>query len=274
MNKVILNKPIALLLAAATCLLMILPLRTLLAEVQSGRVGYLLDDPATGGRDVVDVSEETLPAYEQAARALRAAIALDPGKSRNHKALAELDVKRGLWAETMEGMQGHASRSSKEDFRQAIEGVRASVALEPTNPDYHLALGSLYDITGKDAEYSGREYTLAVNSYPVNSPLRYAVAMRYLLTGRNTKALEQASELARTDETYKMGDSVREKLIMQRSTPQYQAWLSNSYLYKSFEIAWRAADRQMDKVREIAPQDDQAREVLRLFQETKGIEQR
>jgi tetratricopeptide (TPR) repeat protein len=270
MTKVTLNKSLALFLAAAVCALAILPLRTLLAEYQSGRVAVLLDDPTTEGRDVLDLSAETLPVYEQALEALRSVAKLDPGKSRHHQALAELRHKLGTWSEAVEAMGGAQLRSSRADLEQALTSMREAIRLEPANPDLHLALGTYYDMMGREPSASDAEYRRAIGLFPHNSPLRYSVAMRYLLTGRREQAWEQAQVLAKIDDSYELPDTARGGFSRDLRTSWYMAMLAQSYLYRSYEIAWRSGPHSTDTIDAMTPKNVDADAGRGLFLEMQG----
>jgi tetratricopeptide (TPR) repeat protein len=255
-------------------LLLIYPCRALLADYYYNRAAGILNDPATEFRDVVDISAETMPAYREAIAALEKASSLMPSRSIYYKALAELHVQLGKWSETMmdmnEPLPGGAP-SKAEAIEKARNCLMAAVSLEPLNPDYHLALGQLYDMTG-DFVSSEREYKAAVLAAPHNAALRYSVAMRYLLMGEKEKALEHARALAVMDDSYLIPGTPRKQFMMERRTPEYLAILSGSYLYKSFEITWRASDKDVSMVNKTVPGNEDARDVLRLFVEWKGID--
>ena len=112
----------------------------------------------------------------------------------------------------------------------------------------------------------------AVHAAPRNAALRYAVAAQYLLKGKKKEALEHASALAGMDDSYMLPDSINKTLTMERQPPEYRAFLSRSFLFKAFEIAWRASDKDISLVKTMVPSNDDAQEVLRLFLEMKGVE--
>ena len=255
-------------------LLLIYPCRALLAEYYYNRVAGILDDPATEHRDVADISAETMPQYREAIASLERAAALAPARAAYLKVLAELYVRLGTWAGVMKGMDEPLpadALSKAEAFEKAMNCLKTAVFLEPLNPDYRLALGQLYDMAGDPAS-SEREYKAAVLAASHNAALRYSVAMRYLLMGKKDEALEHARALAAMDDSYLLPESPRKELMLEQRPPAYLSMLANSYLFKSLEIAWRASDKDIVVVKNMVPLDREAREVLRLFLEGKGIE--
>ena len=120
-----------------------------------------------------------------------------------------------------------------------------------------------------DARLADRELKRAADAYPASAPLRYALAMHYLLTGRKGDALEQARVLARIDDSYITPESARKADIMERQTPGYLSWLSRSYLYSALEIAWRVS-KDPEVVKGIAPDTPDASQVVQLFMEARA----
>ncbi|MBI5204614.1 MAG: tetratricopeptide repeat protein [Nitrospirae bacterium] len=235
------------------------PARALMADYYYNRVSRILDDRSTEHRDFKAISGDTMASYNDAIKSLNKAAAIVPSRPVYYKALSDIYAKLGRWAENMDAVNAPLpadAPSSQEAFRTAIKHLNKAISLEPTNPDYHLALGRLYDATAGDRPYSDNEFQRALKAYPVNAPLRSAVAKHYLLTGKNGDALEQARILARIDESYRA------------SAPARLA----SYLFGAFEIAWRVSG-DTEVVKGMAPDNPDAKEVLRLFLEWKGIEE-
>jgi tetratricopeptide (TPR) repeat protein len=154
--------------------------------------------------------------------------------------------------------------SGRDAADRAFFHLRQAIKLEPTNPDYHLALGRLYDTGRGDPNLAAGELRKAVDAFPVNAPLRYSVAMQYLLTGRNGDALEQARRLARLDDSYILRKSEYHTDMIERQTPGYLSMLAGSYLYSALEIAWRVS-RDPEVVKGIAPDNPDADRVVQLF---------
>jgi hypothetical protein len=96
--------------------------------------------------------------------------------------------------------------------------------------------------------------------------------MRYLLMGKKDEALEHARALAAMDDSYLLPESPQKELMLEQRHPAYLSMLANSYLFKSLEITWRASDKDIVVVKNMVPLDREARGVLRLFLEGKGIE--
>ena len=163
--------------------------------------------------------------------------------------------------------------SKKEAFDNAMTNIQKAVLLEPTNPDYHLLLGQLYDTVFGDAARADGELQKALEAYPVNAPLRYSVATHCFLMGRKGEALEQARLLAKIDDSYSIPDDdpVRKNLIIGKRDEVYLSMLYNSYLFRALEIAWRVSG-DPEVVKGIAPDTPDAKEVVQAFMEWKGIE--
>jgi len=255
-----------------TALLPAYPVRALLADYYYGRMESILDDPETEFRDALGISAETIPVYLSAIGALEKAVALAPSKTRYRKALFELYFKLGAWAGAMEGLGEllpPGALTKNEAFQIALDCLTTATALEPLNPDFHLALGQLAEAMGLPS--SAAEYEAAVHIAPHNSGLRYAVAMRYLLSGRNKEALEHAEALAAMDDSYVVPESPAKQLILERRATTYISLLENSYLMKALELGWRASNKDVAAVRNLVPTGDEAWEVWRLFRERKGL---
>lgn len=258
-------------------ILLSFPVRALMADYYYNRVEHVLDDKSTDYLDVQPISADTMSNYINAIKYMENAAALVPSRSVYLKALSGIYSKLGRWAVNMESLKAQLPEkavSGKEAFENAHKYIDKAISLEPTNPDYHLALGKLYDEKLSDSLLAEREFKKALLAYPVNAPLRYAVARHYLLTGRKGDALEQARILAGIDESYTFSDpeSIEAKLMAERRTPAYLSKLYRSYLFGAFEIAWRVSEDK-DVVKGMAPDNPDAREVVRLFLEWKGVEE-
>ena len=256
-----------------TTLLLVHPVRALIADYSYGSVETLLDDPATEVRDTLDISAETMPAYLHAIDALEKTAALVPSKALYHKALSALYFRIGAWTDDMEGFgeplpAGALAKNAA--FQKAWECLSAAVGLEPLNPDYHLALGRLTEAMGLPS--SSREYEAAAQIAPHNAGLRYAVAMRYLLSGRKAEALKHAEALAAMDDSYLVPESSAKQLTLERRTPAYLSAVTNSYLMKALELGWRASNKDIGIVRNMVPTGEEAWEVWRLFRERQGLD--
>jgi tetratricopeptide (TPR) repeat protein len=252
----------------------LLSARDLVADHYYGRVAGILDDKATEELDLKPISESSMPDYIEAVRSLKTASSLVPSRSAALKALSDLYARLGRWAETMESLNAPlpaAALSKKDAFENAITYLQRAVSLEPTNPDYHLALGELYETARRDATRADAEFVKAMEAFPINEPARYAVAMHYLLTGRKAEALNQARLLARLDDSYIIPESPKKTYMIERRPPAYLSMLYNSYLFRALEIAWRVS-KDSDVIRGIAPDTPDAREVLQAFMEWKGID--
>jgi tetratricopeptide (TPR) repeat protein len=259
---------------ALICLLAIFPMRALVATALYSVTSRVLDDTTTEGLDVVPVSGESLPAYNRALTLLARAALWDPGNADYPKALSKLYMRLGTWAEIMEGMGEKLPEGmlpGKEAQERAEALLKRAIELEPANPDYHLALGQWYARAGR-AGYD-QELQRAVELYPENSPLRFAVAIQYLLAKENGKALEQAKILAARDDSYILLNVTERELQRARRTEFYRAFLAKSYLFQSLEITWRATNKNVNAIKSMVPDDPDARETAQLFFELKGVEE-
>jgi tetratricopeptide (TPR) repeat protein len=231
-----------------TAFLLSFPVRAFIADYYYNRVSAILDNKSTEYLDVKEISAGTMPDYLAAIKSLEKSATLHPTMSIYYKALSDIYARLGIWADTMEAMNEALpvhTLSSKVAFVYATSYLKTAISLEPTNPDYHLALGQLYDTIGADSSVAEKELTRAINAYPVNAPLRYAVASHYLLTGRTGDALEHTGVLARIDD---------------------------SYIFSALEIAWRVSG-DPEVVKGIAPDNPDARAAVELFLEWKGMEE-
>ncbi|MEI6262716.1 MAG: tetratricopeptide repeat protein [Deltaproteobacteria bacterium] len=121
-------------------------------------------------------------AYFAAVDALQKAAAIAPSRALYQSALADLYSRLGKWSEVMQSLNAAIpdnAISPAEGSDKALFHLQRAVALEPTQPDVHLALGQLYDSRGEPGPAS-EELNKAASAFPVNAPLRYAIALHYL----------------------------------------------------------------------------------------------
>jgi len=255
-------------------LLSVLSVRTFLGAYHYGKVPGILDDRSSEESvTVMDVSEETVPAYQDAIRMLGRAQGYDPSRALYRKALADIYARLGGWSKTMELLDAPlpgGSLSSDEAFEHVTTNIREAIRRQPTNPDNHLAYGHISWETNKVA-IAGSEYKKTVNAYPWNSSLRYAVVMEYFASGMQEDAQEQARELAGIDDSYKMTESVTMQSAVERRTPYYLRKLSGSYLFKAFEVIWRTSNKDVTMLQGIVPDNDEARDAFEIFLESKDV---
>jgi tetratricopeptide (TPR) repeat protein len=246
------------------------PIRDLTADYYYRQVPDILDDETTEGLDVMLISERTMPAYLAAIGALQKAAAIAPLRSLYQRAISDLYNRLGKWSEIMLSLNAPIPANAilpADASDKALYHLQRAVALEPAHPDIHLALGLLYDNRGEPG-LASEELKKAANAYPVNAPLRYAIALHYLTSGRKGDALEQARVLAKIDDSYIIADSVQKGYILERQPPGYIFMLTRSYLYGALEIAWRvSADPEV--VKGIAPDTPDAAAVVHLFVNSK-----
>lgn len=283
-----LNKEQSLILVAViiifTAAMVYLPMKTLRSEYYYNRMTNDLDDSSTEYIDVIPISGDSIAHYNKAIRSLEKASAILPTETMYLKALADIYARLGKWQEVMDVLDetprkdappffkgGVGGVLSEDPYPKAIASLNKATSLEPTNPDYHLALGQLYDEINKTSD-ADKEFTRAIKAYPINAPLRYELAIHCLNTGRKGDALEHARILAGIDTSYILPDSAKNRQMAERNMPSYTAILYNSYLFKALEIGWRVS-RDTEAVKGIAPDNPDADEVVRLFMESKGVEE-
>ena len=256
-------------------ILLLLSLRMLIGDWCYSRVADVLDDRTTDEMDVVAISESSLPVYGKAEALLQESVHLVPWKSQYPKTLSDLSARMAAWAEAMKTMNAHVPSGGTPLPSGSDEAVRLllqAIALEPTNADYHLALGQLYRDRNQQ-EPMNRELQLAGQAGPVKAGLQYAIAVQFLLAHQPEKAVEQAGIVAARDDSYVIYDPLLLKTMREQRNADYVALLSGSYLLQAFEITWRASGRDREAVKRIVPDNEQAREVARIFWEAKAIEQ-
>ena len=251
------------------------PVRDIAADYHYRRVASLLKDGTSEDYVVMPISEKSMPAYLAAIGALQKAAAIIPSRSLYHNALADLNTRLGKWSEVMLSLKAPVPADAVSPAgasNQAMFHLQQAIADEPAHPDFHLALGRLYDHLDEPG-LAYDELKKAEHTYPVNAPLRYALAAHYLVTGRKGDALEQARALAKIDDSYIISDSVSavtRGLILERQSPEYLSMLKSSYLYGAFEIAWRVS-QDPEVVKGIAPDTPDAAPVLQLFLDSKDV---
>jgi len=265
------SRVVILLLAA---LLLYFPATSFLADYHYGRVTTILDDPATDYIDFKPLLPANLPDYLAAVRAAERAQALDPLCATYAVAVAEQYTRLGRWATAlkMPGIPLPAGTPEPDvSFRQAELNLQSAIRLEPTNPDYHLALADIYEVYRKDPQRVDAELKLAVAAFPFNGAVRHAVTMHYLLAGRNAEALAQARTLAQNDDSYLLSESPQKAYTLDLMPRWYMDHLSRSYLFSSLEIAWRAT-RDPQIILSMVPKSREANNVLELFFDSKGMD--
>jgi O-antigen ligase/tetratricopeptide (TPR) repeat protein len=254
--------------------LLYFPARTFFADHYYSRVAYLLDDPSTINLDVLPISEKTTGNYDRAIESLKKAISINPYISSYHSELGSIYSRLGKWMVVMKGMNSRVSENTEhweEAYDSSTGYLLSAVMLEPTNPWHHLSLGQINDIRGENPDVSEREFGRALMLAPTDISLRYTIATHYLLNGKEGDALEQARNVAFLDTSYLPPDTIRGFLMSEMMTPAHISRMYNSYLFKALEIAWRIT-RDPHVVKGISPDTKEAKEVVRLFLESKGYE--
>ena len=255
-------------------MLLYFPASSFMADYHYGRISRILDDPATDYLDMMPLLLATLPDYRAALHAAERAHALEPNQALYAATVAEQYARLGRWAAALELTNSPLPTGvPKQDhsFRQAERYLQTAVRLEPTNPDYHLALADIYDVYRKDTVKVDAELKLAAEAFPINGAVRNAVAMHYLLAGRKNEALAQARQLAKSDDSYKLYESPQKADTLERMPQWYVNMLYRSYLFNALEIAWRVT-RNPQVVQSMVPDSPEAQIVLGVFMDSKGIE--
>jgi tetratricopeptide (TPR) repeat protein len=247
----------------------------LIADRYAYAAETMLDDTLTEERDVLDLSEESLPAYLKAIENLEMARALTPLNADHARALTDVYSSIKVWQEAMKtmGAEGLDGMPSGKDLHDAVfYNAKKAVMLDPSNADHLLLLGRMYAADGM-REAALKQWIKAIESYPVNGAIRYAAALQMLMLGLHEQAREQARFLAGTDDSYRLDDDdPSANLIRERRPPGYEARLAGSYLYKAMEITWRTSGKDLKTTLEIVPDNFDAREAVRIFSENKGID--
>ena len=259
----------------AVLLVLVHPCRTLLAAVYSSRAADALYDPDPNNAAVLSISGENMPAYLSAVTLRKKAIALYPGHPEYLKALADIYLRMGQWADTMENLGASLPQGmplKQEAYEVSKQLLMEAISIEPTNSDLHLAVAQYYSMSQGYSTVADQELRKAVQASPGNTELRYAVAMQYLLMGMNQQALEHARVLARIDDSYLLSPSVRNKFVAEMKTSEYMRHLSQSYLFKAYEIAWRASEMNISVIGLMTTDVSETLAVQQLFLESKGVE--
>ena len=255
-------------------LLLFFPATSLMADYQYGRISRILDDPATECLDIKPLLSSTLPDYLSALHAAETAHRQEPLQALYAATVAEQYTRLGRWATALKLTESPLSTGLPERdtlFSQAERYLQVAIKLEPTNPDYHLALADIYEIYRKDPVKVDIELKLAGDAFPFNGAVRNAVARHYLLAGRNNEALEQARLMALRDDSYILNESPWKGATLERMPQWYMDMLYKSYLYNAFEIAWRIT-RDSKVIQSMMPDPPEAMNVLEAFIDNKGIE--
>jgi tetratricopeptide (TPR) repeat protein len=242
------------------------PFRDFAADYYYRTVSGILDDEATEGLDVMPISEKAMPAYFAAIGALQKAAVIVPSRALYQSALSDIYSRLGKWSEIMLSFNAPIPDGAilpRVAADKALFHLLRAVALDPTYPDNHFALGRLYDNRGEPG-LADSELKKAAAAFPVNAPLRYALAIHYLSSGRNEDALEAARSLAMIDDSYIIAESVQKADILERQPPSYISTLTSSYLYGAMEIAWRVSG-DLNVAKRIAPDSPDAAPVVQWF---------
>jgi O-Antigen ligase len=195
------------------------PSTSFMADYHYGQIGRILDDPATDYLDLKPLLPASLPDYLAALHAAEKAQALEPTRALYAATVAEQYTRLGRWAAALKLPDTPLPAGVPErdhSFRQAERYLQSAIGLEPTNPDYHLALADIYEVYRKDPVKVDTELKLAAAAFPFNGAVRNAVAMHYLLADQKYEALEQARLLAKNDDSYLLNESPQKAYTLER----------------------------------------------------------
>lgn len=244
-----------------------------IADLQMTSALRMIDDPTTEYRDAIAITHETLPVYEKFLTKLNRAVVIYPISPVYKFAAADAHRKIGLWLNTLSLLsdeEPNAFREGTNHLYKAFKYYRQAIAIEPTNADTHIALGTLAAWEG-DMTTASEELERATMAYPINSAVRYAVAAQFLVADMPEQAVAHARALAKNDDSYMIMNMDQKKFIVENNRPRYEYMLTASYLFKSFEILWRASGKSVKMIQEAIPDNEEARDAAELFFAKKGI---
>jgi tetratricopeptide (TPR) repeat protein len=219
------------------------------------------------------IESHTMDDYMFAAEKMQDASVYKPGSSYYLRELAAIHSMLGSWYMTMDSLGSEPfnySVKKDEAYQKAIDATVQAIRLEPTNPDTHLQLAKILELSGAELNEVAAELRNALRSYPGNSPVRYAVAAQYLRLGMKEKALEHSRTLAELDESYMAHFAADKDDWVGGLNPFIIQRYYRSYLFSALELAWRASG-DINVVASIAPLNDDAGEVLLLFLDWRGL---
>jgi len=256
--------------------LSVFPVRILLGEWRYRAAERILDDPATGTLDLVDLSDATFGTYREALRLIAAARAAQPGNVRYGRAAVELHAKLDAWKTTMALLDapyagdGHAAG---DDRQLALRGIQDMIGYDPLNAHLHIAQGIL-QARAENPAAAAASLERAAQLYPVNAEVRRIVSQQYLIMHEERSAIEHARLLARYDDSYRTDDEHTLAQYHEQRPAAYEDRLRHSNLFLAYEIAWRASHGDRSLLEEMTPADEEAREVLAVFFNMRGVGER
>ena len=265
---------IAALVLLVTAVFLLHPLRVLCAGYYYSSAMKMLDGSEEWGIRVKDLTVESVEDYLSSAALLESATWYQPSNPLHHYVVGDIYLRLYKWLSLLESLDAEPNSlklTTEDAFRHATVSLTRAIMLEPTNPDYHLALGMLNFAPSGDYILAEKELQMAVEVAPLNAPIRYKVTMEYLLAGRNGYALEHARALAEMSGEYKVPLHIRGTEREELHPFLSHRAMLKSYLFAAFEAAWRASG-DPEVVRGIAPGNPYSEEALALFFEWRGID--
>jgi len=261
-----------------TAVLVFFPLKGLVSEYFNFIAYSAIDDRTTGHRDSKPISQETSPDYLKAAERLETAAYISKSRAVYYKDAAGIYAAIARWNEAMShagGAQGLTGAGitgldTGALYAKALFNLEKAAGLTPVNPWYHLTMAGVHEDFHPGSGLAEKHLGMAVSAYPVNVEVRFIAAREHLNKGRIKEAAAEAAVVAKTDESYIIKDGLmREKVLTDRGRAYYKKY-GGSYLFKAFEIIWRAK-KDINAVKEACPGNPDAVEVLRIFMEQKGL---
>ena len=150
-----------------TGILITYPVRTLVASCYFQWATSILREDLSDKGKALPVSSQTLPDYFEAIHALEKAAAIAPSRSLSYGALSEACIRIGNWAAGVEVTHAplpDGAMNSKDAYHRAEHYLKAAIQADPSNPNYHFVLGSLYDIADRDGGRAEKELSRAISA--------------------------------------------------------------------------------------------------------------
>ncbi|MBI5971337.1 MAG: O-antigen ligase family protein, partial [Deltaproteobacteria bacterium] len=254
------------------------PVKGLVSEYYWFTAYSAIDDRTTDYADSKPISIETAPDYLEAAGRLETASYISKNRAVYYKDAAGIYAALARWNEAVShagGAQGSTGAAATgldagALYAKAVYNLEKAVELTPVNPWYHLTLSGVHEDFHPGSGLSEKHLRLSVSSYPVNVEVHFIAAREHLNKGRIMEAAAEALAAAKTDDSYIIEDALlREGVMAERGMAYYRNY-GGSYLFKAFDIIWRAK-KDINSVKEACPDNPDAIEVLRIFMEQKGL---
>lgn len=265
------------LMAAAVIILVyscVFPFRVLIGEWYSARAERAHQTISTQSPSDPRASATECEGYREMLSLFERALKADPGQSRYASAIADIYRKIGTCSRVYNIMDGKFALTAaleREAMNAALAYLEKARKDEPLNAYNHLLLGAIH-LERREKEGADRHFKRAMSIWPHNAGLRYAISREYLLAMDFTRAFEESRAAAAVDDSYYLPRRMGTELTRMPMSDERRMHMQKSYLFSLLEIAWRASGRDRSAVESILPQNEEAREVGRIFFEAKGME--